>query len=271
MLCGNTNTDIYELLGRPPERDVIIYGGTLPIMPLPAAEKLLNGYNKMGIGSLRIKMDRNTERNEATVRLARRILGQDYDLRIDANAGWTVEYAAGIIPFLNDEGISIIEEPFGRISPGEQDPLRELIAGGNAEGITFMADESALTIEDIRKAAIEGTFSMINIRLAKNGGILRALSMAEEAEKLGIRYQAGCHVGETGILSAAGRAAASMMKKPEYTDGSYDSHLLSGNITAEDISFEAGGRGRIITGKGLGFQVDEKKLKGFTDEKLQCF
>ena len=81
----------------------------------------------------------------------------------------------------------------------------------------------------------------------------------------------GCHVGETGILSAAGRAAASMMNNPEYVDGSYDAHLLSENITEKDLSFGPGGKAEIIRGRGLGFKIDENKLQGATDERIKCF
>jgi muconate cycloisomerase len=133
-----------------------------------------------------------------------------------------------------------------------------------------MADESVLTAEDVKRSAKEKTFGMINIRLAKNGGLLKALELAETAEKLGIRYMSGCHVGETGILSAAGRAAASLMKSPQYTDGSYDSHLLSGNISMEDLSFGFGGRADIIRNNGLGFKIDKNKIEGFTNERITC-
>ena len=68
---------------------------------------------------------------------------------------------------------------------------------------------------------------MINLRLSKNGGLLKVLKMAEIAEKRGLQYQIGCHVGETGILSALGRVAASILPKAVYVDGSYDSYLLS--------------------------------------------
>ena len=42
---------------------------------------------------------------------------------------------------------------------------------------------------------ITKTFGMINIRLAKNGGLLKALDMAETAAKAGLDYMCGCHVG----------------------------------------------------------------------------
>ena len=267
LLCRAAKTDIYGLLGIKPARETVVYGGTLPIMPPQAAEKLLGGYRKMGIKSLRLKLAGDLDYNRDIISLTRKTMGPDYDLKVDANAGWTVEQAAANIPMLREAGIRIIEEPFGREAPGHS-RIRELAADGLTDGIVFMADESALTAADIRQAAEERTFGMFNIRLAKNGGLLKALGMAEEAEACGLRYMAGCHVGETGILSAAGRVSASVMAAPEYADGSYDSHLLEENITTEDLSFGPGGIAKVIRDRGLGFEIDEKKLEGYTDERF---
>lgn len=271
ILCRFENKDIYELLEREPERTQLIYGGTLPMLPAPAAEKLLKAYKMMGITNLRIKIGRNSDYNRSTLTLVRQIMGDEYDLKTDTNAGWTFGQAEENLLMLREFGIHIVEEPFGREARGRDSLISRLSRSEAADGMIFMADESALTPDDIRAAAAEKTFGMINIRLAKNGGLLKALDMAETAAEAGLDYMCGCHVGETGILSAAGRAAASLMKAPVYTDGSYDSHLLSGNITTEDLSFGQGGRAQIIRGRGTGFEIDENKLKGFTDERIRCF
>ena len=271
LLCKIESTDIYGLLGRSPVRKELYYGGTLPLLPEKAAENLLNGYKKLGIGNIRVKVGADPEYNRRTLELVRLVMGKSYDIKVDANAGWSLDDAEKNIPLLEEFGINLVEEPFGREAPDENSLIKKLTESGRAENITFMADESALTADDIKNAADNKTYGMANIRLAKNGGLLKALEMAETAEKYGIRYMSGCHVGETGILSAAGRVAASLMKKPEYIDGSYDSHLLSGNITGEDLSFGYKGKAEIIQNKGLGYTVDEKKLKGYSSEQIRCF
>lgn len=271
LMCRASDTDIYTLLGREPIRSTLTYGGTLPLLPQPAAEKLLGGYKQLGITNLRVKISSDLEYNRSTLKLVRKIMGPDYDLKVDTNAGWSYEDALLNIPLLKDFGISIVEEPFGRKNGKEDNLINRLIQSPDAAGMVFMADESALTARDLRAAADEKTFGMINIRLAKNGGLLKALKLSGIADELGIRYMAGCHVGETGILSAAGRVAASLMKAPEYTDGSYDSHLLAGNITAEDLSFGPGGKADIIRNNSLGFKIDENKMRGFINERIRCF
>ncbi len=104
---------------------------------------------------------------------------------------------------------------------------------------------------------------MLNIRLAKNGGLLRSLKLIDQAEVVGLDYCLGCHVGETGILSALGRVAASLIPNPRYVDGSYDTLLLSGNITSESFGFGLKGEASIIRNRGIGFDICGRKLSQY--------
>ncbi len=64
--------------------------------------------------------------------------------------------------------------------------------------------------------------------------------------------------------------AASILPKAVYVDGSYDSYLLSENITSENFSFSFGGVPEIIRGQGLGFIVDETRLGRLSIGKTGC-
>jgi muconate cycloisomerase len=161
----------------------------------------------------------------------------------------------------------MIEEPFGR---GKSENL-QFVRDWGSQGFMLAADESAITPADVHALAAEGSFRMINIRLAKNGGILRALAMRAAAHEEGLSLQAGCHVGETGILSAAGRASASLMPDALYVDGSYDGYIFAGNITRENYTFGHGGKAPVITGRRLGYDVDKEKLETYTTGRESCF
>lgn len=266
-LCKEAGKDIYKLLGTEPLRNTITYGGTLPILPLKAAEQLLVNFKQLGLINLRIKLDNNIEYTRQILKKARLILGNHFDLRVDANASWNWESALSNLKICREYGVFIIEEPFGR----DNKFLSKLISSSQTEDFHFVADESALTTEDIDRAKKNKSFDMINIRLSKNGGLFKSLLLAERAEKYSIRYQVGCHVGETGILSSLGRVLASLVKKPVYTDGSYDEYLLSDNITKTNCTFGPGGRASVIRGKGLGFEISEEKLRRFSVESSGYF
>ena len=74
----------------------------------------------------------------------------------------------------------------------------------------------------------------------------------------------GCHPGESGILSAAGRHWASSVADIRYLEGSYDSHLFRRLVTREDITFGYGGRAPALTAPGLGVTIDTAVLADFT-------
>jgi len=127
-----------------------------------------------------------------------------------------------------------------------------------------------VTAEDLRSVAEAGAFSVLNLRLAKNGGITRLLALAAAAEARGLRYQLGCMVGETAVLSALGRVAASLLQSPLFVEGSYDDIILTENVTEKGIGFGPGGVGRIIRGNGIGARVQPGKLAALAVDRRSC-
>ena len=82
--------------------------------------------------------------------------------------------------------------------------------------------------------------------------------MAREA---GLGYQLGCHPGESGLLSAAGRHFACRVANIAYLEGSYDRHVLAKQLISEDVTFGYGGRAPGISRPGLGVTVNPKALQ----------
>jgi L-Ala-D/L-Glu epimerase len=264
--CRAEEKDIYGLLGSAPAAHEVVYGGTLPILPLKASGIFVNFFKTSQTPNIRVKLGKDREHADATLGLVRGSFGDAFDIRVDANASWTLEDAHDMLPLLRRYGVSMIEEPFGR---GRSENL-QFIRDCGKQGFTLAADESAITPADVHALAAEGSFSMINIRLAKNGGILRALAMRRAAREEGLSIQAGCHVGETGILSAAGRASASLMPEALYVDGSYDGYILAGNITRENCTFGHGGKAPVLTGRRLGYDVEKEKLDAYATGREDC-
>ena len=92
--------------------------------------------------------------------------------------------------------------------------------------------------------------------------------IAESAARAGVSYQLGCQVGESGVLSAAGRHFASCVDGVRYLEGSYARFLLLEDVIEEDVSFGYGGSARSLTGAGLGVTVNERVLNKYvTDRK----
>jgi muconate cycloisomerase len=84
--------------------------------------------------------------------------------------------------------------------------------------------------------------------------------LAELATRHGLGYQLGCQVGETAILSAAGRHFATSVKDIRYLEGSFDRHLLKNWLSPDDITFGRGGWAPMLTGSGLGVAIDPARI-----------
>jgi muconate cycloisomerase len=180
------------------------------------------------------------------------------DLRVDANEAWHAEELLAKATSLRPFNVSCIEQPVPHAEVSALTSLREQL------GVPVMLDESLTSMADAR-AAIDGkTCDLFNIRLSKCGGYLASLRWAAMAHAAGLGYQLGCHPGETGVLSAAGRHWACSVANIRYVEGSYDRHVFRRPLTNEDMTFGFGGRAPAIGRAGLGVTMNEAALDELT-------
>ncbi len=265
LSCRAAGTDPFSFLGMAPVRKTVRYGGILPFVPAPLAEQILGIYAGLGLASLRVKLGRDNDYNRRILGTCRKRLGPAFDIRVDVNGAWDEDGLEEGLAACREYGVTLLEEPLS----GSWDGHREALRKAHEAGFRFAADESAVEESDLAGLS-RGFCSMLNLRLSKNGGLLRVLAMAAKAADLGIGYQLGCHVGETGILSALGRTAACLLPGPLYVDGSFDSLLLSDNVTTESFAFGKNGDAALQTGPGIGFNVDGEKLERLSKTRSDC-
>ena len=73
----------------------------------------------------------------------------------------------------------------------------------------------------------------------------------------------GSQVGETAILSAAGRHLAAHLPEVAFVEGSYGTLLLTEDVSAEGVRFGHRGVAPVLTGPGLGIRVLEDRLRKY--------
>ena len=256
--CQRSGSDLFTLLGQEPRRERLRYSAVLPMLPSDAARALLERIAANGVDNVRVKLGRDAKYNHSVLTLARSVLGSELLLRADVNQAWTGHTAGEHLEVCRDHGVTFVEDP----TPYPDMPA--LRADRRSEGFVFVADEPFVTEADLERIAAGRLYGMLNIRLTKNGGLLRSLAMAAAAESRGLAYCLGCLVGETGILSSLGRSAAALMKQPAYIDGSYDSQLLVDNVTTANFDFGPGGWAAVTRGAGVGYAVDAGKVARYS-------
>jgi L-Ala-D/L-Glu epimerase len=257
-------TDPFTVLGMAPRRATVSFGGVLPMFPLEQAGMYLDMFARAGLPDLKVKVGADTAYNDAILSACRERLGKEWDIRVDANGAWTPSTIDGHVAVCARHGVRVIEQPLAAGAPGGAEASSRLAR----QGFVFMADEGVLTPSDVHRLADTGVAQMLNLRLSKNGGLTRLLSLAREAESCGLSYQLGCMVGETGVLSLLGRIAAALLPNPVYLEGGYDDVLLERNITTPGFGFGRRGAARIPTGPGMGYRVEEGTLAELSRARL---
>ncbi|NCO61636.1 MAG: hypothetical protein COZ70_02440 [Deltaproteobacteria bacterium CG_4_8_14_3_um_filter_51_11] len=256
-LAKKGNIGIRQFLPPDHSTELIHYGVILPIATVDKLEHFCKQINLFKIDKVRVKVGPDLEWNIKSLDCIRQALGDGCEIRIDVNGCWDKALAIKHLSFINSFHVTVVEQP---LPPGDK-AYPDVAKAFKEAGAELMADESACSMGEIIEIEKERSFSMINVRLSKCGGFGRCIAMLDYLRKAAIRFQIGCHLGESGILSAAGRALALSCADASYFDGSYDSYLLSENLTTRDVTFDLGGAAGEIPGPGLGVEVDRAKLR----------
>lgn len=233
---------------------IVRYSGVITAMSPRALFRSALKQRLYGFRQCKVKVGTNGGDDAATLRWVRRILGPKVDLRIDANEAWTgaevLQKLEALMPFQ----ISAVEQPVPHAETAQLAKVRQQVS------VPIMLDESLCSLSDARRAIDDQLCDLFNVRLSKCGGFVASLRLAALAHEAGLGYQLGCQVGETGILSAAGRHFAMSVGGLRYLEGSYDRHLVAERLTVEDLTFGYGGRAPALTGPGLGVTVDRRAV-----------
>ncbi len=162
-------------------------------------------------------------------------------LRVDANAGWTLEQALQKIPLLKDLGVELVEQPLAKDDWEGMKVLYE------RSPLPLFADEACVFESDVEKC--QGHFHGINIKLTKCSGITPARRMIEKARELNMQVMVGC-MNESSVGTAAIAQLAPLL---DHVD--MDGPLLLSEDIASGMQFD---NGKILyTDKpGLGISID---------------
>jgi L-alanine-DL-glutamate epimerase-like enolase superfamily enzyme len=225
---------LYRLLGLNPAR---IQPTSLTIA-IDEPARMAELARQSGAAHLKIKL--GSPDDEAIVAAIRDATSAR--LRVDANAGWTREQAARIIPRLAQYDLELVEQP---LPLGDVEGLRSLRGELRAQGcrLPIFADENVKTSRDV--AAHAGAVDGVVIKLMKTGGIREALRAIHTARAHDMRVMISCMIETSVGVTAAAHVAALC----DYVD--LDGPLLIRGDPFQGVRYE-GGRLALPDGVGLG-------------------
>ena len=149
-------------------------------------------------------------------------LGPSGRIRIDANAGWSVEEALRAIPLLDRAagGLEYVEQPCPRIE--------DLAAVRRRVGVPIAADESIRRADDPMRVKLAGAADVAVVKVAPLGGVRRALRIAEVT---GLPIVVSSAV-DSAVGLAAGLALAGALPVLDFACGLGTASLLVGDVSS---------------------------------------
>ncbi len=243
---------LFAFLGGKNDKEIV----TDMTVSIGSPEKMANDSAKLknsGFPAIKVKLGTNFSDDLNRIKAIREAVGLEIPIRIDANRGWNISTANRLLKALEPFHIEYCEAPIPTTN------LRHLIRLRNNSPIPIMADESLFDHYDAYKLASTEACDFFNIKLAKSGGIIKALKIIAIAEAAGIPCQVGCfsesRIGITAL-------AHLVMARNNIIYFDMDSPLMHSEDPVTG-GIEYGEKGKIILpdSTGLGVQIKNDHLK----------
>jgi L-alanine-DL-glutamate epimerase-like enolase superfamily enzyme len=204
LLAQQRGQTLVELLGGPGGEvrvatDVTVSAGEADDLAETAGRRAAEGF-----GVLKLKVGTGAAADVARIR-AVRDAAPDAVIRVDANQGWAPDDAIRTIRALEDagSGIEFVEQPVHR------DDLDGLARVTAAVDTPIMADESVFGLRDLDAVIERRAADLVNVKLAKCGGVAAARALLERARGAGLGTIVGSMMeGPIGVGAAASLVAA---------------------------------------------------------------
>jgi muconate cycloisomerase len=247
------STALFDLQGeerQEREAEGIPCNATLVAGNPPAVAEDALRWAELGYSTFKLKLGAGED--VAQVAAVREALGEEAQIRVDANAAWDLETAKRTLAELEPLGIQLVEQPVATLGEAAE------LAGRTS--IPLAGDESIVTAKDAARAVEAGAFGLTGVKLSKVGGPGPAREIAGAMPA----YLSSALDGPVGIAMAA-RLAAEVQGTPwpasgERAHGLATQRLFASTIAAAECELRDG----MLyppPGPGLGVEIDEEALR----------
>jgi len=157
----------------------------------------LGGWAKHGFRAVKMKVGRDPDRDEHRVRVARRAIGPDVALFVDANGAWSRKQALAQAAAFERAGVTWLEEP---VSSEDLEGLR-LVRDRAPAGMEITAGEYGYVLDDFRRLLVADCLDVVQADATRCGGVTGILAVSALCEAFGVPLSTHCaphihaHVG----------------------------------------------------------------------------
>jgi O-succinylbenzoate synthase len=199
---------------------------TVPACDPERAQQIVRASN--GCRTAKVKVAERGQvlaHDQARLEAVRDALGPDGLIRIDANAGWSVDDAVALIPLLDRAagGLEYVEQPVTTVE--------DLALVRRRVGVPIAADESIRRADDPYRVRDLDAADIAVLKVQPLGGVRACLRIAED---IGLPVVVSSAL-ETSVGIAAGVALAAALPELHHACGLATVQLLAGDVTDEPL------------------------------------
>lgn len=260
IMARSFNTPIYNLIGGKVREKIPLTG----LVGLAGSIKEMVDYGEwwaaQGYRTIRFKIGMGLRKDEELIKTARKALGEEIRIRVDANQIYSPHEAVKVIRALEKYDIEAVEQP---------------IVWYDFKGLSFinksvvtpvMPHESLYDIHDVVRLIEEDAVGLFGLKIDRPGGITNAKKAIALAELHDIPC---CIISslDLGISTAGSMQIAGTLKKLDFACEATGQVLIEDDIVKEEICIENGFA--IVPNKpGVGVEIDDAKLNKYSEGKV---
>jgi len=238
-----------------PVRDAVEINATVPAVGPDRVADVLAGFD--GCRTVKVKVaerGQTLDNDVARVAEVRALLGTAVNVRVDANAAWTVDQAREALTRLSAYDLQYAEQPCAEVH--ELAELRLLLAQHGVD-VPIAADESVRRAEDPVRVAREGAADLVVVKVAPLGGVDAALRIVAECGLPAVVSSAL----DTSVGIAAGVALAAALPELDHACGLGTVGLLAADV-AEHPLVPVNGRITVADARAVVSAAEQPGLAG---------
>lgn len=224
--------------------------------PAIVLEEALLIRAQYGINSFKVKVGRNPAAQDLRIcQVLRDGLGEEADIYVDANRGWSASQSIAALPALYGAGVSTFEEPCdAKDALGRREIVKKSL-------IPIVGDESVPTPGDVSRELLSGGCTAISIKTAR-GGFSNATRILDLCEGMGVEVMIGNQI-DTQVGTAASLAFGAAKKATTKKAAELSNYLdMEDDLVAKALEIREGSM-FVSDLPGVGIEIDTDKLEKY--------